>query len=280
MMILAEVSSGRSDFDNSSPTKDDRPGSAAAGGVLDRGRAALAGGLEGRGAHGDDLLGVVRLHGLDRVAGIDRPLERVGRDHLGDVGNLHDVEQRGDARHHVLAGGGRGRDDRVVVPASDDDQRGERLGQHVLVGGAVGEQHLLDAVELGRGVGDGLGVLAGDQHVDSAAERLRGGQRLVGGVLERSCCRARRAEASVITDHPRFVLELVDQLGDRRDLDAGLAARRLGGLQHLEPRRDVDAVIVRRLLLDRLLLRLHDVGQRRIARLVEAQIGGDDRRAP
>jgi hypothetical protein len=30
MMILAEVSSGRSDFDNSSPTKPDRPGSAAA----------------------------------------------------------------------------------------------------------------------------------------------------------------------------------------------------------------------------------------------------------
>ncbi len=30
-MILAEVSSGRSDFDNSSPTKDDNPGSDAAG---------------------------------------------------------------------------------------------------------------------------------------------------------------------------------------------------------------------------------------------------------
>ena len=29
MMIFAEVSSGRSDFDNSSPTKDDTPGSAA-----------------------------------------------------------------------------------------------------------------------------------------------------------------------------------------------------------------------------------------------------------
>jgi hypothetical protein len=30
MMILAEVSSGRSDFDSSSPTKPERPGSAVA----------------------------------------------------------------------------------------------------------------------------------------------------------------------------------------------------------------------------------------------------------
>ena len=62
------------------------------------------------------------------------------------------------------------------------------------------------------------------------------------------------------------------------DLDAGLAGRRLGGLHHFEPRLDVDAVSVRRLLVDRLLLRLHDVRQRRVARLVEAQVGGDDRR--
>ena len=31
-------------------------------------------------------------------------------------------------------------------------------------------------------------------------------------------------------------------------------------------------------LVDRLLLRLHDVGQRSVARLVEAEVGGDDRR--
>src|SRR6187401_633023 len=63
------------------------------GRVLDRSRTALAGRLEGRGAHRDDLLGVLRLHGLDRVAGIDRPVERVGRHHLDDVGDLHHVEQ-------------------------------------------------------------------------------------------------------------------------------------------------------------------------------------------
>ena len=63
-----------------------------------------------------------------------------------------------------------------------------------------------------------------------AAERLRGGQRLVGGVLERLVVvlgeKKRRS-----SEHSR-VLELVDQFGDRADLDAGLAARRLDGLQH------------------------------------------------
>jgi hypothetical protein len=82
----------------------------------------------------------------------------------------------------------------------------------------------------------------------------------------------------VVIRDPHLVLELVDELTDRLHLDAGFAARRLGGLEHLEPRRDVDAVGLGRLLVDRLLLRLHDVGQARIARLVEAQIGGDDRR--
>ena len=184
-MILAEVSSGRSDFDSSSPTKVERPGSAAACAFSTLRRAALAGRLEGRGAHGDDLLGVRRLHGLDRVAGIDRPLEGVGRDHLGDLGDLHDVEQRGDARHHVLAVRGRRRDDRVVGAGERDDQRGERLGERVLVERAVREQHLVHAVELGGGVGHRFAILAGDQHVHVAAQRLGGGQRLGGRVLER-----------------------------------------------------------------------------------------------
>jgi hypothetical protein len=39
-----------------------------------------------------------------------------------------------------------------------------------------------------------------------------------------------------LLEHAGFVLELVDQFGDRLDLDAGLAARRLLGLQDLERR--------------------------------------------
>ena len=61
------------------------------------------------------------------------------------------------------------------------------------------------------------------------------------------------------------------------DLDAGLAHRRFGGLDNFEPRLDVDAVIGGALVVDRLFLRLHDVRQRRVARLVQAQIGGHDR---
>ena len=41
---------------------------------------------------------------------------------------------------------------------------------------------------------------------------------------------------------------------------------------------EIDAVVGRALVGDRLLLRLHDVGQAGVARLVQPQIGGDDRR--
>ena len=70
----------------------------------------------------------------------------------------------------------------------------------------------------------------------------------------------------------------LDQLVDAADLDPGLALGRLGHLQRLQPPRDVDAVIARRLGRERLRLGLHDVGQRGIARLVQAQVGGDYRR--
>ena len=79
MMILAEVSSGRSDFASSSPLKVESAGIGGRHDGLDRRRAAFAGRRKGGGAHGDDLLGVGRLHRLDGVAGIDRPLEGVGR---------------------------------------------------------------------------------------------------------------------------------------------------------------------------------------------------------
>src|SRR5262249_61604003 len=63
-------------------------------------------------------------------------------------------------------------------------QRRHRLGQHVLVRRRFGQKHLGDARELGGRIRDHTAVLAGDQHVDVAAERLGGGERLVGCVLE------------------------------------------------------------------------------------------------
>ena len=52
----------------------------------------------------------------------------------------------------------------------------------------------------------------------------------------------------------------------------------LGGREHLEALGHIDAEILRRGLVKGLLLGLHDIGQRGIAWLVEAQIRGDDGR--
>ena len=66
-------------------------------------------------AHRDDLDRISRLHRRDRVARVDRTLERVGAVHCGDVADLRDVELRGDTRRDVLAVGGRRREDVRVV---------------------------------------------------------------------------------------------------------------------------------------------------------------------
>ena len=237
-MIFAEVSSGRSLLATSSPTKLERPGSAAAAafsiGALPPSPAAG----EGRGPHRDDLLGVLRFHGLDRVAGIDRPLEGVGRNHLDDFRHLHDVEQRRDARHHVLEARGRGRDEGVIGGRQRHDQRGQRLGEVVRIGVAFGEQHLLDAGELGGGFGRGLGALAatGDQHMDVGAELRWPRSAPCWWSPSGMRCRVRQSTAWS-SENPGFVLELRHQLGDVLDLDAALAARRFGGLEDLEMRR-------------------------------------------
>ena len=183
--IFAEASSGRSEVATLSSTQDESPGSAAAGRGLDRRRGLRAGGLEAGAAHGDDLLRVGRLHGLDGVAGVDRPLEGVGRDDAGDVGDHHDVEQRRRrAGRRSCPRWWRGRRCARRRPASDDHEVGQGLGEAVAVAGALDVDHLRDAVELGRRLGDGAGVLAGDEHVDVAAHRLRGGDGLGGGVVE------------------------------------------------------------------------------------------------
>ena len=84
-----------------------------------------------------------------------------------------------------FAGRGRGRDNGVVRARERDDERRQRLGELMLVSRAVRDQHLLDAVELRGGIGDRAAAFAGDQHMHVAAERLGGGQRLVGRILER-----------------------------------------------------------------------------------------------
>ena len=119
--ILAAVSSGRSDLTSSSPTNLDSAGTAAAAIFSIGGAAAVGRRLEGGRAHGDDLLGVRRLHGLHRVAGIDRAHEGVGRSTTSMISEIcGDVEQGGDARQDSSCrGGGRRQDGVVVVGASD-----------------------------------------------------------------------------------------------------------------------------------------------------------------
>ena len=99
---------------------------------LDGGGAALGrDGIEARGAHGDDLLGVGGFHRGERVAGIDRADEGVGVDDVGDVADRLHVQQRGGAGQHVLAGGGGGGEDMALAGGERDQQRGQRLGQRI-----------------------------------------------------------------------------------------------------------------------------------------------------
>ncbi|KAJ8578912.1 hypothetical protein ON010_g287 [Phytophthora cinnamomi] len=95
-----------------------------------------------------------------------------------------------------------------------------------------------------------------------------------------SCSSYRESEsaahyAASSLDHAGLVLELVHELVDAGHLDAGLAGGGVLDLQHLDTRRQVHAQAVGRERLDLLLLGLHDVGQRGVARLVEAQVGRD-----
>src|SRR5438874_4164511 len=55
----------------------------------------------------------------------------------------------------------------------------------MLVGPAIGEQHLPDAIKFCSGFSDRARVLARDQHMHVSAERLRGRERFVGRVLKR-----------------------------------------------------------------------------------------------
>src|SRR5256885_183927 len=79
-------------------------------------------------------------------------------------------------------------------------------------------------------------------------------------------------------DHFGFVLELGHQRGNVRHLDTGAALGGLGHLERLQARGDIDAQLFRLDGVQLLFLGLHDVGQRDVARLVQAQIGGDDGR--
>src|SRR5262249_26840564 len=76
-------------------------------------------------------------------------------------------------------------------------------------------------------------------------------------------------------DRHRLVPELRYQLVDALHQHAGFALRRLFDFQRLEARRQVHAQLLGLDHVQRLFFRLHDIGQRDIARLIQAQVGGD-----
>ena len=97
-------------------------------------------------AHGRDQRLVGRRRDRhDRVAGVDRPLERVRVDDLHDVGHLRDAEQRRDARHDVLAERRRRRQDMCVAAL-----RGRRDLRRI--GGGQRMRIVLNDEELEKGV--------------------------------------------------------------------------------------------------------------------------------
>ena len=183
-MTLAAVSFGLGQF---LADETGNAGIADGGDGLDAGRTASGRhGVEAGAAHADHFHGCRGLHGGDGVAGIDRPLEGIGTDHLDDLGDLLDIQQRGDARQVVLAVGG-GRGQHVAVggrrgpPGQLDDQRRDVFRQLVGIGRVVGDQYLGDAGDLGGGFGHRATALTGDQHMDIATDLLGSRHGVQGG---------------------------------------------------------------------------------------------------
>ena len=137
--------------------RDEAAGARIAGRIdlFDRARSAFRSRfLERGGADGDDLLRIVRLDGRDRVTGVNRARERVRPLDREDVGDLHHVEQRRDARGDVLSGGCRRDDECVVALHQPGGDRRDRFGELVLERRRARGIDLGDTRDLRRGLSD------------------------------------------------------------------------------------------------------------------------------
>src|SRR5256885_14445946 len=82
--------------------------------------------------------------------------------------------------------------------------------------------------------------------------------------------------STVMSDHLRFVLEFLDQGGHVGHLHAGAALGGFADLQGLQARGHVHAEVFGLDGVQRPFLRPSDLWQRDLARLAQAQVGGDD----
>ena len=95
---------------------------------------------------------------------------------LDDIGNLRDIEQRGDARCDILARRVGREQDMAVSARKADDQGGYAFGQLVRVGGAVSSDHLGNTRDLcGFDGSAGATAFSGNQHMHVAGNSGGGG---------------------------------------------------------------------------------------------------------
>ena len=183
-----------------------------------------------------------RLHRLDGIAGIDRPLEGVGRDDLGDLRDLSDVEQGCNTRQHVLAES-RWRPRRschssrpakrsappAARPGCWQDRRCRRGAPWIRRTALRQRRRQLWRPSLPPAHARRAPILVAA--VSALAVWL--GKRCVVVVSQKKNGHGVSLPVLDVLEDAGFVLQLVDQLADRLDLDAGLAAFRLLGLQQL-----------------------------------------------
>ena len=130
------------------------------------------------------IFGSVELDGLDRVAGIDRPLEGLWANNLDDVRNLHHVDERRHAWRNILGARGRGRNDGLIAGREVDDERRQRLRKAVLVTRIVGDQHFRHTLKFGGRLRGSADIGARDENVDRALELDGRGQRTRGRIVQ------------------------------------------------------------------------------------------------
>jgi hypothetical protein len=138
-------------------------------------RTTFGGGLVERGAaHRDDEFLIGAGDGGDCVAGIDRTREGLVAFDRENVGDLHDIEKRGDARRDILARGRGRRHERIMMAHQIGDQRRDIFRQRIGISGIVGKMDLADTGNLCSLIGHGLTAGTGDNGVDFA--KLRRGR--------------------------------------------------------------------------------------------------------
>jgi hypothetical protein len=126
--------------------------------------------VEAGGTHGDDFHRSVRLHGGNRVTGVDRTLEGVSAFYRDDLGDLVNVQLRGNAWQDVFAVGSSGSQDVAVALAKLCNQWSDVFRQLMRVSGIVSVQDFAHASDFRSGFSHGASALTCNQHVDVAAD--------------------------------------------------------------------------------------------------------------